>query len=244
MRGAVRATCGRPDKSKRQAHAFVLPRRKIQRGRGGILRRLVGAAIMRRALPGGGASREILISMEDALAMREHPQIAIDGAAGTGKSTIGERVARHLGCLYVDTGAFYRALTYLALAGSIDPDDGAALATLARNSSITIAAPTVLDGRQYTVLDNGQDITRELRTPAVETNISRVSRHQEVRQALRERQREMADEQAVVMVGRDIGTVVLPNADLKIVLDFIGRTRSPPPCRHGRPLRRERTLGS
>jgi CMP/dCMP kinase len=156
--------------------------------------------------------------MEDALAMREHPQIAIDGAAGTGKSTIGERVARHLGCLYVDTGAFYRALTYLALAGSIDPDDGAALATLARSSSITIAAPTVLDGRQYTVLDNGQDITRELRTPAVETNISRVSHHQEVRQALRERQREMADEQAVVMVGRDIGTVVLPNADLKIVL--------------------------
>jgi cytidylate kinase len=150
--------------------------------------------------------------------MREHPQIAIDGAAGTGKSTIGERVARHLGCLYVDTGAFYRALTYLALTAGVDPDDSAALAALARNSGITIAPPTVLDGRQYTVLNNGQDITRELRTPTVETNISRVSHHPEVREALRERQRAMADEQAVVMVGRDIGTVVLPNADLKIVL--------------------------
>jgi cytidylate kinase len=150
--------------------------------------------------------------------MREHPQIAIDGAAGTGKSTIGERVARHLGCLYVDTGAFYRALTYLALAAGVDPEDSAALAALARSSRITIVPPTVLDGRQYTVLGNGRDITRELRTPAVEVNVSRVSHHPEVRQALRERQREMADRQAVVMVGRDIGTVVLPGADLKIVL--------------------------
>src|SRR5215468_5557535 len=156
--------------------------------------------------------------MEDALAMREHPQIAIDGAAGTGKSTIGERVARHLGCLYVDTGAFYRALTYLAIAEGIDAEDGAALAALARASAITIAPPTVLDGRQYTVLVGGRDITRELRTPAVETSVSHVSHHPEVRQVLRERQRELADEQAVVMVGRDIGTVVLPTADLKIVL--------------------------
>jgi len=156
--------------------------------------------------------------MEDALAMREHPQIAIDGAAGTGKSTIGERVARHLGCLYVDTGAFYRALTYLALAAGVDTEDSAALAALARRSGINIVAPTVLDGRQYTVLVNNQDITRELRTPNVEANVSHVSHHPDVRQALRERQREMADEQAVVMVGRDIGTVVLPNADLKIVL--------------------------
>ncbi len=150
--------------------------------------------------------------------MREHPQIAIDGAAGTGKSTIGERVARHLGCLYVDTGAFYRALTYLALREGVDPEDAGALAALARTSTITIAPPTVLDGRQYTVLVNGQDVTRELRTPAIETSISRVSHHPEVREVLRERQRELADEQAVVMVGRDIGTVVLPTADLKIVL--------------------------
>ena len=150
--------------------------------------------------------------------MREHPQIAIDGAAGTGKSTIGERVARHLGCLYVDTGAFYRALTYLALVAGTDAEDSAALAALARQSRITIVPPTVLDGRQYTVMAGGKDITRELRTPAVEANVSRVSHHPEVRQALRERQREMADEQAVVMVGRDIGAVVLPTADLKIVL--------------------------
>jgi cytidylate kinase len=150
--------------------------------------------------------------------MREHPQIAIDGPAGVGKSTIGERVARHLGCLYVDSGAFYRALTVLAVNEQIDPDDGERLTALAESSNIRIVTPTVSDGRQYTVLAGNTDITPALRTPEVETNVSRVSRHPRVRDALRVLQQAMADDQTVVMVGRDIGTVVLPDADLKIWL--------------------------
>lgn len=150
--------------------------------------------------------------------MREHPQIAIDGPAGVGKSTIGERVARHLGCLYVDSGAFYRALTVLAVNEQIDPDDEERLTALAESSNIRIVTPTVSDGRQYTVLAGGADITPALRTPEVETNVSRVSRHPSVRDALRVLQQAMADDQTVVMVGRDIGTVVLPDADLKIWL--------------------------
>lgn len=150
--------------------------------------------------------------------MRERPQIAIDGPAGVGKSTIGERVARHLGCLYVDSGAFYRALTVLAVAEQIDPDDGERLAALATSSNIRIVTPTIRDGRQYTVLAGNSDITPILRTLEVEKNVSRVSRHPAVRQALIAQMRAMADDQAVVMVGRDIGTVVLPTADLKIWL--------------------------
>lgn len=150
--------------------------------------------------------------------MREHPQIAIDGPAGVGKSTIGERVARHLGCLYVDSGAFYRALTVLAVNEQVDPDDEERLTALAESSNIRIVTPTVSDGRQYTVLAGDTDITPALRTPEVETNVSRVSRHTSVRNALRILQQAMADDQTVVMVGRDIGTVVLPDADLKIWL--------------------------
>lgn len=150
--------------------------------------------------------------------MRERPQIAIDGPAGVGKSTIGERVARHLGCLYVDSGAFYRALTVLAVAEQIDPDDDELLAALATSSNIRIVTPTIRDGRQYTVLAGNSDITPILRTLEVEKNVSLVSRHPAVRQALIAQMRAMADDQAVVMVGRDIGTVVLPTADLKIWL--------------------------
>ncbi|MBF6589459.1 MAG: (d)CMP kinase [Ktedonobacterales bacterium] len=150
--------------------------------------------------------------------LREHPRIAIDGPAGVGKSTIGERVARRLACLYVDTGAFYRALTGLALRQGINVDDAAALATLAEHADIRIIPPTVSDGRQYTVLVDGADITADLRTPAVEAAVSRVSAAPAVRVALIAQMRRMADDHTVVMVGRDIGTVVLPDADLKIYL--------------------------
>ncbi len=150
--------------------------------------------------------------------MRTHPQIAIDGPAGVGKSTIGERVARALGFLYVDTGAFYRTLTCLALKRGVDRTDADALTGLARSMDIAIVPPTVADGRQYSVLVDGVDVTPELRLPAVEVAVSQVSRHPSVRAALIARMREMAAERGVVMVGRDIGTVVLPDADLKIFL--------------------------
>jgi cytidylate kinase len=150
--------------------------------------------------------------------MRTHPQIAIDGPAGVGKSTIGERLAQRLGALYVDTGAFYRTLTYVALKQGIAPTDGEALPALAECMDLAIVPPTVADGRQYSVLVNGEDITSELRLPVVEAAVSRVSSHRPVRHALIARMRHMASERAVVMVGRDIGTVVLPEADLKIYL--------------------------
>lgn len=150
--------------------------------------------------------------------MPAHLRIAIDGPAGSGKSTIGERLARRLGYLYVDTGAMYRAMTVLALARGVDPDDGATLGDLAERTPIQVVPPTREDGRQYTVLLDGRDITNDLRSPEVEANISRVSGHPRVRAAMRLRQRALADDRGVVMVGRDIGTVVLPDADLKIYL--------------------------
>ncbi|HLY30016.1 MAG TPA: (d)CMP kinase, partial [Ktedonobacterales bacterium] len=141
--------------------------------------------------------------------------------AGVGKSTIGERLARRLGFLYVDSGAFYRALTVVALQRGVAPDDAEALTTLAKTCRITITAPTSValeEGHQYTTLVDGEDITLQLRLPDVEGAVSTVSRHPPVREALRVAQRQMADEQSVVMVGRDIGTVVLPHATLKIYL--------------------------
>ena len=150
--------------------------------------------------------------------MRTQPQIAIDGPAGVGKSTIGERLARRLGAIFVDTGAFYRTLTAVALTRGIDPADGEGLLALAHAISIRIIPPTVQDGRQYTVLVDGEDVTRELRKPAVDAAVSQVSSYPAVRVALIERMREMAGAATVVMVGRDIGSVVLPDADLKIYL--------------------------
>jgi cytidylate kinase len=149
-------------------------------------------------------------------------RIAIDGPAGSGKSTIGERVARRLGYLYVDTGAFYRAMTLVAERENVSPDDADTLTTLAQRTHIEIVAPTQAtqaDGRQYTVLVNSEDVTLHLRETRIEERVSQVSRHDGVRAEMRRLQRAMGDHRNVVMVGRDIGSVVLPDADLKIYLD-------------------------
>jgi cytidylate kinase len=148
-----------------------------------------------------------------------HPKrIAIDGPAGSGKSTIGEQLAERLDYLYIDTGAMYRALAWLALQRGVDINDGPALEQLAQGSEIVISRPQVNDGRQYTVTVNGQDVTWDIRNADVTRIVSIVSTHPEVRAVLRAWQRAIAKQGSVVMVGRDIGAVVLPDAELKIYL--------------------------
>jgi len=145
-------------------------------------------------------------------------RITIDGPAGSGKSTIGEQLAQALGYLYVDTGAMYRALTWLALQEQVDLADGPALAQLARHANIHIQRPEVQDGRQYTVTVNGQDVTWAIRDASVTRWVSTVATHPEVRTVLREWQRALGRQGHVIMVGRDIGAIVLPDAELKIYL--------------------------
>ena len=145
-------------------------------------------------------------------------RIAIDGPAGSGKSTIGEQLAHVLGYLYIDTGATYRAIAWLALRQGVDLHDGPALAQLAQHTEIVIERPAVTDGRQYTVTIHGNDITWAIRDASVTRYVSTVATHPEVRAVLRQWQRMMAQKGQVVMVGRDIGAIVLPDAELKIYL--------------------------
>lgn len=153
-------------------------------------------------------------------------RITIDGPAGAGKSTVGEQLARRLGYLYVDTGAMYRALAWLALEVGVAIEDGPALVELARGAEIVISRPHIEDGRQYTVTVRGDDVTWGIRETAVTRAVSTVSAHAEVRAILIAQQRAMAGQDAVVMVGRDIGAVVLPDAELKIYLTASAQVRA------------------
>jgi cytidylate kinase len=146
-------------------------------------------------------------------------KIAIDGPAASGKSTVGELLAQRLGYLYFDTGVMYRAVTWAALDRGIPIEDEAAVTALAGELRIDVTPPTADDGRQYTVLADGVDITWEIRTPAVNADVSPVSAYPGVRRELVRQQRRIAEGGRVVMTGRDIGTVVLADADLKIYLD-------------------------
>lgn len=145
--------------------------------------------------------------------------IAIDGPAASGKSTIGGLVADRLGYIYFDTGVMYRAVTWAALAQGIPVGDEPGVTVLAQRLRIDVLRPTVDDGRQYTVLADGQDVTWQIRRPEVNLGVSPVSAYSGVRAALSAQQRRIALGGRIVMVGRDIGTVVLPGADLKIYLD-------------------------
>ena len=157
----------------------------------------------------------------------QHPSIiAIDGPAASGKSTIGLRLANALGYLFFDTGVMYRAVTWLALERGLDIRDEAALTALAEEAQIDVAPASRSDGRTCDVLVNGQDITWETRSRNVDANVSVVSAYRGVRSALTEQQRRIGLRGDVVMVGRDIGTVVLPDADLKIYLDATPQERA------------------
>jgi cytidylate kinase len=146
--------------------------------------------------------------------------IAIDGPAASGKSTLGKRLADLLGgYLYFDTGVMYRAVTWLALNNRADINDEVEITRLAEESQIDVRPPSRPDGRDYDVWVGEQDVTWEIRRPEVEANVSAVSAYPGVRKALSFQQRRIGLRGRVVMVGRDIGTVVLPEAGLKIYLD-------------------------
>ena len=145
--------------------------------------------------------------------------ITIDGPAASGKSTLGSLLAKHLGYLYFDTGVMYRAVTRTAQERGIPIEDEEAVSRLAEQIVIDAFPATVEDGRQYTILVDGRDVTWELRFPEVDQAVSPVAAYPGVRLALTAQQRRIGQTGRIVMVGRDIGTVVLPEADLKIYLD-------------------------
>jgi cytidylate kinase len=145
--------------------------------------------------------------------------IAIDGPASSGKSTIAQEVAKELGYLFFDTGVMYRAATLAALREEVPTHLEREISEIAQRVDIDVRSPSVEDGRSCDVLLEGEDVTWEIHSPEVDANVSQVSMFKAVREAMTHRQREIGLRGRVVMVGRDIGTVVLPEADLKIFLD-------------------------
>jgi 23S rRNA pseudouridine2605 synthase len=157
----------------------------------------------------------------------ERLAVAIDGPSGSGKSTVGYALAQRLGATFVDTGLMYRAVTLAALERGTDVDDGDALGRLAREVTIEVRGPLPEHAdRHETVLLDGTDVTNASRTPRVDRAVSAVSRHPPVRSAMVVLQRAMVRRDDTVMVGRDIGTVVLPTATLKVFLTATAAVRA------------------
>jgi len=145
--------------------------------------------------------------------------IAIDGPGASGKSTVGYLVAERLGYLFLDTGATYRALTWLAIQRGVRLEDEESLGRLAAQVDMKLGPPAAASCERCTIWVDGEDVTAVLRRPEVEAGVSLVSRVPQVRRVMVAFQRRLAGRRRVVMAGRDIGTVVLPNADLKVYLD-------------------------
>lgn len=146
--------------------------------------------------------------------MKDYLRIAIDGPAGAGKSTVARLVADRLSYVYIDTGAMYRTLTYKGLQMNIDLSSGEQLLKLLKETEITLQA---LENGQAVLMDH-QDVTENIRTAEVTNNVSLVSSHAEVREEMVLRQKQMATKGGVVMDGRDIGTHVMPDAEIKCFL--------------------------
>jgi CMP/dCMP kinase len=155
--------------------------------------------------------------------------IAIDGPAGSGKSTVARRIAALLGYIYLDSGAMYRAVALKALERKISPEDEARLTTLARETHIELKAPTAEQesaGLKNRVFLDGREVTEEIRTAEVAQAASQISTFAGVREVLVAEQQRAGAGGGVVMEGRDIGTVVFPNAELKIFLDASPEVRA------------------
>ena len=153
--------------------------------------------------------------------------IAIDGPAASGKSTIGRILADKLDFLFLDTGCMYRAVTLAALQEGVTIENETAVTAIAHMIAIDVKpAAGEEDGRHYTTLLNGQDVTWALRAPAVDAHVSLVSSYAGVRQEMVRRQREFGLRGKVVMVGRDIGTVVMPDAPLKLYITASAQERA------------------
>ena len=152
--------------------------------------------------------------------------IAIDGPAASGKSTLGRRLADSLGYLFFDTGVMYRAVTWIALQRGLNVRDEAEMTDLAEKIQIDVSPASKPDGRVCDVIVEGKDVTWETRRPEVDANVSIVSAYRGVRSAMSKQQRRIGQRGRVIMVGRDIGTVVLPEANLKIYLDASAQERA------------------
>ena len=155
-------------------------------------------------------------------------RIAVDGPVASGKSAVGQRLAEQLSYLFFDTGVLYRAATFIALRQLGSVQDAAAVMALTLQTHFEIQPPTQLqrDGRAATVLADLEDITREVRSAAVEAQVSLVAAMPEVRRLLTAQMRRVGLRGRVVMVGRDVGTVILPEAELKIFLTAAVETRA------------------
>jgi cytidylate kinase len=145
--------------------------------------------------------------------------ISIDGPAGSGKTTLGKMLSEYLSYLFFDTGVMYRAVTLAAIQRRIDINDEARVNLLAEEIGIDVNPASLDDGRSSDVLLDGKDVTWEIRLPEVDSKVSIISAYPEVRNALGRKQRRIGLKGKVVMIGRDIGTVIFPDAGLKIYLD-------------------------
>ncbi len=157
---------------------------------------------------------------------RRYPVIAIDGPAGSGKTIIGSQLADILGFIFFDTGVLYRAITLLAIEKDIDVNEEIDVANLSKGVKLNVVKPTLDDGRKYTVFADGRDVTWDIFSAVVDANVSKVAANPLVRSALLDIQKEIAANGNIVMVGRDVGTIIVPDAEVKIFLYASPETRA------------------